>query len=84
MSWYVGTRCYRPPEVVLLYPSYGKEYDMWSVGCIFAELLEMVKENQPDYLERRGLFNPSSCYPMSPSANLEADSEDHPKLSSGD
>ncbi|EEB08275.1 cmgc/cdk/pitslre protein kinase Ppk23 [Schizosaccharomyces japonicus yFS275] len=35
----VVTLWYRAPELLLGAPSYGKEIDMWSVGCIFAELL---------------------------------------------
>jgi serine/threonine protein kinase len=37
---YVVTRWYRAPEVSLLNKSYNKSLDMWSVGCIFAELLQ--------------------------------------------
>ncbi len=29
----------RPPELLLGAQKYGPEIDMWSVGCIFAELL---------------------------------------------
>jgi serine/threonine protein kinase len=36
---YVTTRNYRAPELLLDNPKYGTEVDMWSVGCIFAELL---------------------------------------------
>jgi serine/threonine protein kinase len=36
---YVVTRWYRAPEVSLLINSYNQSLDMWSVGCIFAELL---------------------------------------------
>jgi serine/threonine protein kinase len=36
---YVVTRWYRAPEVSLLIRSYNESLDMWSVGCIFAELL---------------------------------------------
>ena len=36
---YVATRWYRPPEILLYRPSYGKPIDMWSIGCIFAEML---------------------------------------------
>lgn len=31
--------CCRPPELLLGKDVYGPEIDMWSVGCIFAELL---------------------------------------------
>jgi cyclin-dependent kinase-like len=30
---YVATRWYRPPEL-LVGASYGKEIDLWAVGCI--------------------------------------------------
>ncbi len=33
-----GLAC-RPPELLLGSTLYGPEIDMWSVGCIFAELL---------------------------------------------
>jgi serine/threonine protein kinase len=39
MTDYVATRWYRAPEVLLAYKFYTKAMDMWSVGCIFAELL---------------------------------------------
>lgn len=38
MSPNVITRWYQPPEILLLAPSYGPEVDMWSAGCILAEL----------------------------------------------
>jgi serine/threonine protein kinase len=31
--------CPRPPELLLGADNYGSEVDIWSVGCIFAELL---------------------------------------------
>jgi mitogen-activated protein kinase 1/3 len=34
----VATRWYRAPEVILTWKEYTKAIDMWSVGCIFAEL----------------------------------------------
>ena len=39
LSEYVTTRWYRAPEVLLTTGNYGPELDMWSVGCIFAELI---------------------------------------------
>ena len=33
------TRWYRAPEVILQASEYTKAVDIWSVGCIFAELL---------------------------------------------
>ncbi|KAJ3693691.1 hypothetical protein LUZ60_009171 [Juncus effusus] len=35
----VVTLWYRPPELLLGSTKYGPEIDMWSVGCIFAEIL---------------------------------------------
>ncbi|KTW28136.1 mitogen-activated protein kinase 1 [Pneumocystis carinii B80] len=39
MTEYVTTRWYRAPEVMLSFQSYSKAIDLWSVGCILAELL---------------------------------------------
>jgi mitogen-activated protein kinase 7 len=39
MTEYVATRWYRAPEIMLSFKSYTKAIDLWSVGCIFAELL---------------------------------------------
>lgn len=36
---YVVTRWYRAPEVILNASEYTKAVDIWSVGCILAELL---------------------------------------------
>lgn len=39
LTEYVSTRWYRAPEIMLGFrPGYGTEIDMWSVGCILAEL----------------------------------------------
>ena len=35
----VITLAYRPPELLMGTNTYGPEVDMWSVGCIFAELI---------------------------------------------
>ena len=39
MTDYVATRWYRAPEVLLTFKKYTAAMDMWSVGCIFGELL---------------------------------------------
>jgi len=39
MTEYVVTRWYRPPELLLSSTAYTKSIDMWSVGCILAELM---------------------------------------------
>lgn len=35
---YVATRWYRAPELLLKETRYGKEVDMWAVGCILGEM----------------------------------------------
>lgn len=39
MTGYVATRYYRAPEIMLSWRKYDHAVDMWSVGCIMAELL---------------------------------------------
>lgn len=39
MTYYVATRWYRAPELIMQWGNYDKAIDMWSVGCIFCELL---------------------------------------------
>uniref|UniRef100_A0A3Q0R2B4 mitogen-activated protein kinase n=1 Tax=Amphilophus citrinellus TaxID=61819 RepID=A0A3Q0R2B4_AMPCI len=39
MTGYVATRWYRAPEIMLNWMHYNKTVDIWSVGCIMAELL---------------------------------------------
>lgn len=40
MTGYVSTRYYRAPEIMLTWQKYDIEVDIWSAGCIFAEMLE--------------------------------------------
>lgn len=35
---YVVTRWYRAPEVILGYTEYSQAIDLWSMGCILAEM----------------------------------------------
>ncbi|ETO13030.1 mitogen-activated protein kinase 2 [Reticulomyxa filosa] len=64
---HVVTRWYRSPEVILL--QQRKEYlsavDMWSVGCIIAELFQMQQENVNDPRDRGPMFPGESCFPLS-------------------
>jgi len=39
MTDYVATRWYRAPEILVGSDAYGVEVDMWSMGCILAEML---------------------------------------------
>ncbi|QMW44264.1 hypothetical protein G4B11_007684 [Aspergillus flavus] len=38
MTGYVSTRYYRAPEVMLTWQRYGVEVDIWSAGCVIAEM----------------------------------------------
>lgn len=69
LSIHVVTRWYRSPEIILLERDYGPPIDIWSVGCIFAELLTMLKENAKTQFERKPLFPGTSCYPLSPKSS---------------
>jgi mitogen-activated protein kinase 1/3 len=66
LTGHVVTRWYRAPELILLEKDYGPAIDMWSVGCIYAEMLGMIKENAPTFLDRKPLFPGKSCFPLSP------------------
>ncbi|KAI0057232.1 Pkinase-domain-containing protein [Artomyces pyxidatus] len=39
MTEYVATRWYRAPEIMLAFRRYNTAIDVWSIGCILAELL---------------------------------------------
>ena len=56
MTTYVVTRWYRAPEVILEQP-YSAAIDMWAVGCIFKELLEL----DPASRFRTGALFPGRC-----------------------
>jgi p38 MAP kinase len=40
MTGYVSTRYYRAPEIMLTWQKYTVAIDIWSTGCILAEMLE--------------------------------------------
>jgi mitogen-activated protein kinase 1/3 len=42
MTTHVVTRWYRSPELILLLSDYDEAIDLWSVGCILAELVSNV------------------------------------------
>jgi mitogen-activated protein kinase 1/3 len=50
---YVVTRWWRAPEVVLLPSEYDEKVDIWSIGCVLAELIGRVPIFQgKDYLDQ--------------------------------
>ncbi|OQS04313.1 mitogen-activated protein kinase, partial [Thraustotheca clavata] len=65
MTRHVVSRFYRAPELILL-QDYGPPVDMWSVGCIFGELLNMQQENCRHYQDRKPIFPGRSCTTLSP------------------
>ena len=78
LTGHVVTRWYRAPEIILLEKDYGAAVDMWAVGCIFAELLSMMKENVSTYSERKPLFPGKSCFPLSPDKKGELNKSGFP------
>ena len=41
---HIGTRWYRAPELILLNENYDMKIDIWSLGCVYAELLGLTSE----------------------------------------
>lgn len=75
LTRHVVTRWYRAPELILLQENYNEQIDVWSVGCIFAELLGMLEGTS--YLDRGPLFPGVTCYPLSPDKKHRTDSAYH-------
>jgi len=73
LTKHVVTRWYRSPEVILLQQERDYLYgvDVWSVGCIFAELLNMHKDNARGPKERKPLFPGRTCFPFSTKNNAD-------------
>lgn len=72
LTSHVVTRWYRAPELILIEKNYDQKIDVWSLGCIYAELLGMLKEHAPTFLDRGPLFPGTSCFPLSPDTNARA------------
>ena len=65
LTKHVVTRWYRAPELILLSEHYTTAIDMWSVGCILAELLSMQAESRTSPEDRQALF-PGKSWSQSP------------------
>ena len=78
LSNHVVSRFYRSPEVIILEKNYDQKVDMWSLGCMFAELLWCceTKTQQKPVTKTRILFPGDSCYPLSPQNPGASDSSD--------
>lgn len=73
LTGHVVTRWYRAPELILM-EDYTEQIDIWSMGCIYAELLGMIKENIISVSSRGPLFQGGSCFPLSPERKREGQS----------
>ncbi|CAF1122984.1 unnamed protein product [Didymodactylos carnosus] len=58
----VGTYCRCAPELLLSCPNYTKAVDMWSSGCIFAELL--LKRKLFNGIYQNALFVLNDIFPL--------------------
>ena len=67
-SGYIGTRWYRAPEVILIEKYLLKASDMWSLGCILAELLRCLPApgtiGRTETMPQKALFPGDNCFPM--------------------
>lgn len=77
MSPRVASRFYRAPEIILCDPKYDFGVDIWSIGCILAELLLNFVENETKPKGKNAshdkvkisdiyIFPGDSCFPISP------------------
>jgi mitogen-activated protein kinase 1/3 len=72
LTKHVVTRWYRAPELILIQP-YSSAVDIWSLGCILAELLSMQEGNCPSYQDRKPIFPGGACYPLSGDPEMKTD-----------
>jgi mitogen-activated protein kinase 1/3 len=66
MTSHAVTRWYRAPELILMQRKYDSAVDVWSLGCVFAELLQTRRECRGSAAERVPLIFGGSCFPLSP------------------
>jgi len=71
LSTHVVSRWYRAPEVILLERDYDGSADLWSAGCILAELMGSSTQYRDIKvtIQNRTIFAGTSCYPLSPDEN---------------
>ncbi|KAK8789816.1 hypothetical protein WA158_006596 [Blastocystis sp. Blastoise] len=69
LTQHVVTRWYRAPEIICM-NKYGAKIDVWSLGCLFAELLMALEDEDDDDSDgerkKGSLFNGKPCAPLSP------------------
>lgn len=66
LTFHVVTRFYRAPELILLNPYYDSSIEMWSIGCILAELIGFHNQNKVSKTEYKPFFQGKACFPLSP------------------
>jgi len=71
MTKHVATRFYRAPEIILLADDYTEAVDIWSAGCVYAELTQLLAGYRRQ--DRGPLFPGSTCFPLSPEASRPTD-----------
>jgi len=70
LTFHVVTRWYRAPEIILLQSEYGDAIEVWSVGCIFAELINNhVNNRKVSNFSYKPIFEGKACFPLSPPKN---------------
>lgn len=88
MSPHVGTRIYRPPEAALNFGLYDTAFDIWSLGCVLAELMILSGPEAREALavksttersqmlkcifNNRYMFPSDSCFPVSPRSDMSS------------
>jgi len=67
LSKHVVTRHYRAPELITLEPEYDEGVDLWSVGCIAAEMMMKQQSEDTGILNKyRPFFRGEGSFPLSP------------------
>jgi mitogen-activated protein kinase 1/3 len=66
MTAHVASRWYRAPEVIVTSGEYSSPMDMWSLGCILAELIAFTNPYREGTKNNLTIFPGTSCYPGSP------------------
>ena len=82
LTGHVVTRWYRAPELILLEREYSKAIDVWSTGCVIAELCGMLRDNAPTFMDRSPLFPGNSCFPLSPDTSTKMRRAGYPSSNS--
>jgi serine/threonine protein kinase len=63
MNEHVCTRWYRSPELILSSTRYDTALDMWSLGCVFAQLLG--GQHGAKQKDTNAIFRGTTCFPTS-------------------